>query len=473
MKTRALNIWDRFSGSFWFLPSLLVLLAASLGLLIPLLEERLSVHFVTTSWLTTTVEGARTILSMIAGAMITVAGVVFSVTMVTLSIAASQFGSRVLRQRMRNRATQLALGAFLGTSVFCFLALKSIQPLGTSQPIPSLSVSVGIALSVGSLFVLIYFIHDVAEVVQAPHVVARLAADLNDSIERLFPERIGEGDEEQEEHALTPDQDPDHVVESVSEGYLQAIEGETLMTMAQSGQLFIRLLVRPGDFIAVGDVIAHLWGDADQGELSDTVNGAMILGAMRTPRQDVNCAIHELAQLTVRALSPGINDPFTAINGIDRLSAALGRLAQRKIPSSVRSDREGTPRLMVDVVRFPEALAAAFNQIRQHARSTPSVGIRMLEGLEGMARRARRQSDAEAIQQQAELLVRSYRDTDHAREDLACLDQQLSSVRATLAERFSMDATSAGKNNSTGGANGERSAEDNENSIPADGDVNG
>jgi uncharacterized membrane protein len=206
MNTWLIGLWDRILGSFWFLPAILVLLAATLGGVLPTFDEGVQIHADGLRWLETTPDGARTVSSVVAGAMMTVAGVVFSVTMVTLSIASSQFGSRVLRNRMRDRATQLALGAFLGTSVYCFLVLRTIQATDENTFVPHISVTVGIALAVGSLFVLIYFIHDVVEAVQAPHIVARLAYDLDDSITRLFPEKIGQvaDDPAEEQGSTTP-----------------------------------------------------------------------------------------------------------------------------------------------------------------------------------------------------------------------------------------------------------------------------
>ena len=438
MQTRLLNIWDRFNGSFWFLPACLVVGAAALGFIFPMIDAKdfLKVRD-NLPWLATTSEGARTVLSTIAGAMITVAGVVFSVTMVALSIASSQFGSRVLRQRMQNRVTQIALGAFLGTSVFCFLVLRTVQKPDHMAATPHLSVTVGLVLAVASLFVLIYFIHDVAEAVQAPHIAARIAEDLNDSIERLFPEKLGQVDTETEElderWAPPRKTEPDLVIPSDREGYLQAIDGESLMEGAKQNDLLIEMCVRPGDFIAAEDPVAKIWSDVTESKkVAQLVNDALIVGNMRTPRQDLDCAIHELAQMTVRALSPGINDPFTAVNGIDRLSAAMGRLAQRKIPSRYRADDQGKLRLIADRITFPEALTAAFQQIRQNAKSVPPVGVRLLEGLESIARRARRRSDGEAILQEANMVMQEFQQMGHLDQDIRGLQEQLTRIRAVL-----------------------------------------
>ena len=427
MKTRLWNIWDRISGSFWFLPAFLVTVAAAMALLLPALDERHSQRLGGLIWLATSAEGARTVLSVIAGAMITVAGVVFSVTVVTLSIASSQFGSRVLRRRMRNRTTQLAFGAFLGTAVYCFLVLRTVEGTEGTAFVPHLSVAIGIVMAVVSIFVLIYFIHDVAEAVHAPHFIARLAADLNDAIQRLYPDEIcrADVDDVDTENASCLNSASSNNVESNQEGYLQGIDDDSLVNAAQQSDVLIELSVRPGDFITVGDVVARIPRDANEVEhFTKLINGALIVGPMRTPRQDVNCDILELAQLTVRALSPGINDPFTAMNGIDRLSAALSRLAQREIPSSVRTDQNGHPRFIAFHATFPDALAAAYDQIRQNPSNTPSLSIRLLEGLERIARQARRRTDLEAIRQQADLVFESCAGANYLTSDLQGVRQQ-------------------------------------------------
>ena len=483
MNAWLIGLWDRVFGSFWFLPGLLVVLAASLGIALPICDENVRIHTEGLRWLSTTPEGARTVLSVIAGAMMTVAGVVFSVTMVTLSIASSQFGSRVLRNRMRDRATQLALGAFLGTSVYCFLVLRTIQETDETTFVPHISVTAGIALAVGSLFVLIYFIHDVVEAVQAPHIVARLAYDLDRSITRLFPEKIGEiGDATEEgdeglELGLPIADSKEWTIESRQEGYLQAIDGQTLLNLARRHDTVVQLLVRPGTFVTQGDVIAKVSTDAAHtGEFAKAVDECLIVGDVRTPWQDLNSAILELAQLSVRALSPGINDPFTAMNGIDRLSAALGRLAQRKIPSRYRRDENGQLRVVADRVTFDEALAAAFNQIRQHAQSTPPVGVRLLEGLQSIARKASREADRQALIQQARMVRETFEKADLLAGDLRGVQRAFDEVKAAVDESRSYH--SAPENRTTKARtrskeNAKKEMDPPSSQPPAEGDVNG
>lgn len=478
MRTRLLNLWDRIQSSFWFLPTFLVVLAAGTGIVLPAAERSGLLRLGNASWLVTTPDGARSALSAIAGAMITVAGVVFSVTMLTLSIAASQFGSRVLRSRMRDRATQLALGTFLGTSVYCFLVMVAIRGGEGSQFVPQVSVALGIFAAVCSLFVLIFFIHGVSEAVRAPYVIARLAADLTNSIERLYPEEVGRVDEDSEEADEDArrrlDGDAVRSIKSMQEGYVQAVDGDTLLEVATEQDLLIELRVRPGDFVARGDLLARVAGGSqDSADLEETINDALIVGNMRTPRQDVNCAVHELAQLSVRALSPGINDPFTAMNGIDRLAAALGRLAERKIPSRYRRDGEGRVRVIAHRPALPDALAAAFNQIRQNARSAPPVGVRLLEGLESLAGKVRRQSDRQAVLQHAKLVYETYRKGDHLEVDLRGIREQYDRVVHYLAIDRPLREEGAAKSPPADVPAEQSDADESASAPPETGEVNG
>ena len=480
MKTRLLTIWDRAIGSFWFLPTATIVSAVALGISLPIIDEIDEIQAGRFRWLATTPDGARNVLSVIAGAMITVAGVVFSVMMVTLSIASSQFGSRVLRNRMKDRAAQLALGAFLGTSAYCLLVLRTIHAVDGTTFVPHISVTASIVLAAGSLFVLIYFIHDVMEAVQAPHIVARLARDLDDSISRLFPEKIGpvhdSADTGYRRECVPAVENDWWTVESTQEGYLQTIDGEALLQLAESNDLVIHLEVRPGDFIIVGDPIASVPPAAKSGEdFAKRVNETLIVGNMRTPRQDVNSAILELAQLTVRALSPGINDPFTAMNGIDRLSAALGRLAQREIPSRFRTDRQDKLRVIADPVTFDEALAAAFNQIRQHAQNTPPVGVRLLEALESIACKTYRESDRQAIKQQANMILEVFKLADVLEEEFLGIQRHFDRVGSAI--EASRSDHSAPKGSRKSDAPETKTANDDEGQPtrepPAEGEVNG
>jgi uncharacterized membrane protein len=242
---------------------------------------------------------------------------------------------------------------------------------------------------------------------------------LDDAIARLFPEEIGDAvDDEQRNNDHGRDQaarlgENYPVVRSTQDGYIQAIDMDSLMRMACERDLLLRLHSRPGNFISTGSPLADVWTcgepsaeDWNVGDLTATLNETVIVGIRRTPRQDVECAIEELVEIAVRALSPGINDPFTAMNCIDRLGAALGRLSERKLPTVYRCDDEGSLRLIVRTVSFANALDAAFSQIRQYGHNSVAVTIRLLEALASVAEHVQRDEDRDVVKLHAEMVSR-------------------------------------------------------------------
>ncbi|MEQ8784862.1 MAG: DUF2254 domain-containing protein [Pirellulaceae bacterium] len=399
-------IRDRIRSAVWILPAALLLLAVAAGVLLPLVDRFVGDSVSKVEMLTTTPDGAQTILATIASSAVTVAGVVFSLTMVMFSIASSQFGTRVLRNRMRERSTQVAVGTLLGTAVYCLLVLRSVSGVQGESHVPHLSVMTAILLTLVSLLVVVFFLRDMTNAIQATHIVASIAGELDASIDRLFPEKIGYGNAAEEDDDCWRPDSASRPVASSQQGYIQAIDGDELLSVAQRRDLVIFLRKRPGDFLARRMEFAEVWGANEvDDELAAAINEAIVTGITRTPWQDVNCSIHELAQVAVRALSPGINDPFTAMNSIDRLGAALMKLAERKTPSRFRRDAAGRLRLVANPVTFAEALAAAFNQVRMYAINSPAVSTRLLEALENIAGCVHREADREAIISQARLLA--------------------------------------------------------------------
>ena len=410
-----------------------------IGVAMPLIDARLlSGGWEYPAWIETTTDAARTTLSAIVGAVMTVTGTVFSITIVTLSLTSQQYGPRLLRTFMHDLTTQLTLGVFLSTGLYCLLVLKSVDGAEQSIEAPHLSVALALSMGVLSMIMLIAFFHHIAMLIQAPSVIEAVAADLDDAIERLFPERIGDppGDQTlaaaQEQLAIFDENS--RLLRSRCEGYIQAIDAEGLLHWATEDDLKIRLRRRPGDFLCREEPLADLWGGGDAiDRIEERLNEAVIVGRRRTPRQDVECAVDELVEVAVRSLSPGINDPFTAVNCIDRLTAALARLAQRKTPSPLRCDARGTLRVVARPVEFTAVLDAALNQIRQNGRRSVAVTIRLLEGLAWVAENCSRPADCDAVLQQAEMTACN-RDAFPEEADRRQIQERLDDVKAVLAK---------------------------------------
>jgi len=419
MKTRFLALWDALRSSLWFVPALMAAAAIGLSFATVALDEAIK-HKVleNVGWLWAGgPEGARGLLSTVAGSMITVAGVVFSITIVALSLASSQFGPRLLRNFMRDTGNQVVLGTFIATFLYCLLVLRTVRGADGSEFVPYVSITVALALAVASLGVLIYFIHHASVSIQVSTVIEVVDRELDAAIDRLFPEELGREVPEQqqpEDKGEVPEgfEREVHPVAAITSGYLQAIDAGALMKVATERDLIFRVRHRPGRFVMPGGDLVLAWPGArvDQA-LGEQIRAAFILGSERTLTQDVEFALNQLVEVAVRALSPGMNDPFTAVSCVDRLGAALCRLATRVLPAPHRYDEDGNLRVIADVVTFAGAVDAAFTQIRQYGRTSMAVTVRLLDTIGGIAAYTRREEDRAALLRQAVMIERGGRET--------------------------------------------------------------
>lgn len=284
---------------------------------------------------------------------------------------------------------------------------------GDSAPfVPAIAITEGVALALASLGVLIYFIHHhLAASIQVTQLITVVSQDLLHAIARLFPDKLGCGaSEPQDRHegrlpgGFEREARPASATRS---GYLQAIDSEGLMQLATEHDLILHVTPRPGHFVIQGSVLVTAWpeGRVDE-QFAEKILDAFILGAECTLTQDVEFAVDRLVEVAVRALSPGVNDPFTAMTCVDRLGEALCQLAERVLPSPSRYDADGRLRAVAHPVTFKGVTDAAFNQIRQYGRGSAAVTIRLLEVIAGIAARASREEDRAALLQQGRMVKR-------------------------------------------------------------------
>jgi uncharacterized membrane protein len=394
MKTYLLHIWDYLKTSYWFIPTLMCLLAFALALILIEFDHQAN----KTSFEDTQIlflggaEGARSLLSSVAGSIITVAGVVFSITIATLTQASSQFGPRLLRNFMRDRGNQIVLGTFVSTFLYCLAVLRTVHGANEGfwdEFVPHISVTVAVALAILSIAVLIYFIHHVSASLQAPAVVANVANDLNSGVDRIFPERLGEGEVDPGDDP-PPGTLPGHFessavpVFSKRSGYLQAIDNDGILKLCGGeDDLIIELLRRPGDFVIEGQALARVYPRAKCDDaIAGRIREKLYFGVERTSEQDVEFAIDQLVEIAVRSLSPGINDPFTAMQCIDWLGHALVKLGQRRFPSRYRFDQNSKKLCVIARISDVDGVIdASFDQIRQYGADSVAVTARLLETL--------------------------------------------------------------------------------------------
>ncbi|MGH8598824.1 MAG: DUF2254 domain-containing protein, partial [Gammaproteobacteria bacterium] len=333
-----LKYWDRVRSSFWFAPMIMAGWAIALAYATVALDGAATGRWLRAqSWAYTgSAEGATVMLSTIASSMITITGVVFSMTLVALSLASSQLGPRLLRNFMADKANQVVLGTFVATFLYSLFVLRAIRRADEDLFVPHLSVALGVLLAAASLGVLVYFIHHVAVSIQADNVVARVGAELAAGIDCLFPEAIGQGAHGHANFPETFSRDS-CAIAAAEDGYVQLIDSNALLALAVEEDLVLRVERRPGHFVVKGSPLALAWpGKRVHDRTKARINAAFVLGSQRTPVQDVEFAVNQLVEIAVRALSPGVNDPFTAVACVDRLGAALSRLAQRGVPSPYR-----------------------------------------------------------------------------------------------------------------------------------------
>ena len=436
------KFWDRVRSSFWFIPAVMAGLAVALALV------GVTVDAPITEWLALNLgwtfaggaEGASAVMGIVAGSMIAIAGVVFSMTLVALSLASSQLGPRLLRSFMRDSTTQMVLGTFIATFLYCLIVLRTIRRGGEVIFVPHLSVTLGVLLAVVSVGVFIYFIHHVSVSIQANEIAARIGKELIEGIDRPFPEQIGRG------ASRIPVESPDasflevfdqeaRPVRANGDGYLQFIDAEALLTLAVEEDLIVRLEERPGNYVVAGCPIVQIWpGSKVTDRLTDKVHPLFISGHQRTSHQDIEFAVNQLVEIAVRALSPGMNDPFTAITCLDHLGSALCRLASRDMPSPYRYDRQNQLRVIAPADTFPKIMDAAFNQIRQYGRSSAAVTIRMLETIIVVAGFAHRPEDRATLLRHAEMIVRGATEGLPEDEDRRSAEERCQAVRKLCSE---------------------------------------
>lgn len=426
MSVRLLGWLERLLSGYWFLPALMALGALALSGATLALDRTITLErapgFLVLGGLNGPA-GARALLSTVAGSLITVTGVVFSMTLVGLSLASQQFGPRLVGNFMRDRGNQLVLGAFVGTFLYCLMVLRTVRSadaqLGNQAFVPHLSVAVAMALTLLSLGVLIYFIHHAAESVQVSYVLARVGHGLTKQIQS-FPKgdepdddgnRSGAGEADAGEEGGLPSPRPGLpedfgreaiTVRAARAGYVQAIDLAGLVNLAREHDAVLRLHHPPGSFLMLDGPLADIYPPDAGDALSGRIDTFYVLGAVRTPQQDPYFLFDQLLEVALRALSPSMNDPFTAMTCIDRMAEALNLLARRRLPDPYTTDEDGVLRLVVPRPEIGELLEHLFGELRTNAAGDPMVARHLALTL----RRMQASSSHEDLRRTADLEVR-------------------------------------------------------------------
>lgn len=399
MIARARSLGAAFGGMFWLLPGVLVT-AGVVGAVALVEVDRSGAvpkALLDSPWLYNGGStGARTLLGVVASSTIGVAGTVFSITIAALSLAAGQMGPRLLRNFTRDRGNQLTLGVFLGTFSFALMVLRTVRDRNEGEFIPHLALSVALALALVCVGVLVYFVDHMASRINVDTVVGLVSDDVRSAFTRLTSD---------EPQTLPPPADHwDAAVPLFDKrrGYLQQLDADALVDWAARNQTSLCMAVRLGDFVFPGAPIALILPPVSGAEAA--ICDATVLAAERATPDDLEFAVRQLVELAVRALSPGINDPMTAISVLDQLGAALCDLSPRHLSGGVH-EHNGRPLLVVPRIDYDGLVDTMFHMIRQNAASCPAVLIRLVEVLTSVLRCESDRRRMDALERHVDLVL--------------------------------------------------------------------
>ncbi len=420
-------MWNNLRSSFWFIPSLIVVL--NIALAIGLIElEIMMPDFIIVKWahfFGAGAEGARGMMTTIAGAMISIVGVTFSIILVVLALASNQYSSRILRNFIRSRDTQVVLGVFSGIFTYCIVILRAIRSGEEGSFVPNLSVFFGFILALLGVGVLIYFIHHIATSIQANNIIAAISDETSEAFDLLFPEN-------EESNSKSPEEMKSYIerftwleINSEKTGYIQNVDSPKLLDLTHKKNVIIKLEHEIGDFVIKNTPlfsIANL--EAPDGKIISELLSTFTIHLSRTVEQDPKFGIRQIVDIGLKALSPGINDTTTAVTCIDYLTGILTQIAPRQMPSPYKF-HNGELRIIVNTLEFDKLLCESFDQIRNFSRGNTAMIFSLYKSFEIISKFTMDKNRREALSKQAAIT-----------NELAEKTIQLESDKIRLKEKF-------------------------------------
>ncbi|MCH9698305.1 MAG: DUF2254 domain-containing protein [Gammaproteobacteria bacterium] len=429
--TRLINLWQSLRSGYWLIPGLILISSLLLAYLSLWLDQALNIiDYHSLKWLIfSSLDGARVVLSTIAASTFAAATLTFSVTMLTLSMASTQFGPRLLNNFLQDPYNQLVFGSFIGTFIYCLLILRGLMI--EKDNIPHISASLSIVLVIINSALFIGFIHHVTASIRVEKITNEIGEQFIANIYRMYPNQyIGADISEHEDTILETEPS---FVRINTHGYLQAINLKVLQGIAEVEKKVISLLVKPGQFLLPGTIVAEIRpAEFDNAYIEAIVADCFLLGTTPSPEQDVEFQIRQLVQLAARALSPGVNDPFTAMACIDYLCSGLAILASKKFDSGYIRSKDGTLLVVKKADSFETLCEACFRIIRQMVNDNPPVIIYLLDMMRQLGSSLKRMADKHCIIEEARLLVDGARFADHLSHDLATIEHRFALLESDL-----------------------------------------
>lgn len=378
LRQRALS--NRLRESLLFIP--LILLIS--GILLQSLARYIDEHHQIT-WLdrfTMPPDAAQTLLATIAGAVITTAGVVFSLLVVSLQLASGQFSPRVLRTFWRDRIGQVLIGLLLATFAFCVLALSQLDT--SASQAPSLTMTIAIGLALASILAIVGYLNRITRRQYVGRIMASIMREALVIIADLpYGSRMGAACGTPVEAPDVSELGPPLVVVSHADGWVQQISRQAVVAAVPPGSV-VRLETRVGGYLVRGEPLARIWPKPDQQQAARSarlIAEATIIGVARTMQQDIDFGLRQLNDIGLRALSPAVNDPTTAIEGILRVASVMRPLLASDLPAQAECDPAGRILLSPWDLDHAEYIHHAYGQLRRYAAPHPQVALAMVRSL--------------------------------------------------------------------------------------------
>ena len=326
---------------------------------------------------------AQIILGGIAASIMTVVSIVFAILLMTLTLASMQFSPRIIVSFTRDRVTQWTLGIFLGTFLYCMAALPAARSL--PRPFSPVATVLGaMLLAVACVGWLLFFIHHISQAIGVNQIVDRIASETEAVIDQMMP-RPRKPDR-LPNTATDLDGPSGSAVLNGSSGYIRFLDTRRLIALAKSYHVRIRVLRRVGQFVPAGVPLLILSKSGNlSGDAIADFQGSFDIGPSRTLQQDAEFGVLQIVDVALKAISPAVNDPTTAITCVDQLSRILIRFASRELPEPLLYDPPGVVRVGIKWIDFERLLDSAFEQIRMYAKADVAVSLRLLRALGDIA----------------------------------------------------------------------------------------
>ncbi|EDP97277.1 DUF2254 domain-containing protein [Kordia algicida OT-1] len=407
-------LFRKVRDSFWFVPTLIIFMSILMAIFLLYMDKTypftpegiFKIIFSENS------ESGRNVLTVIAGSMVGIAGTVFSITIVVLQLASSQFGPRLLQNFMYKRLNQVVLGQYVGVFLYCIIVINATRDNDSYAFIPNLSILFALLLAIFNVFLLVIFIHSISMSIQPSKIINELRIRIEGNIETMYPQQV-------EKDVILATEEKDYTsnltrikqIKVTSSGYVQYFDLDLLVKKAREHEVIIKVLLKPGKYVVKEQAVFDIFqqSNSENTQLDDdfSLKESFKIATKKTFFQDVEFGIHQIVEIASKALSPGVNNPYTAVICIDNLTSVLCKLVRIDMPDSAMKDDDDMTRVIVVNDSFEGFLEAAFNLIRQYGKTSPYIIIRLMEALTVILEFDTSQKHTKTLEEYAEIVMQT------------------------------------------------------------------